>query len=112
MAEPVPIKYRAFISYSHADMIWAKWLHRALEGFTIDKDLAGRETLTGTVPNTLRPIFRDRDESTAGHAFRPDASGARCFARADRHLLALLLQEPLRQRGSPPLQVTSGLSDR
>jgi hypothetical protein len=47
MAEPVPIKYRAFISYSHADTIWAKWLHRALEGFTIDKDLAGRETLTG-----------------------------------------------------------------
>jgi hypothetical protein len=40
MAEPVPLKYRAFISYSHADTNWAKWLHRALEGFTIDKDSA------------------------------------------------------------------------
>ena len=68
MAEPVPFKYRGFISYSHADTSWAKWLHRALESFTIDKDLAGRETTTGTVPTTLKPIFRDRDDFTAGHA--------------------------------------------
>lgn len=67
MAEPVPIKYRAFISYSHADTSWAKWLHRALEGFGIDKDLAGRATATGTIPKSLRPVFRDRDDFTAGH---------------------------------------------
>jgi formylglycine-generating enzyme required for sulfatase activity len=67
MAEPVPLKYRAFISYSHADTTWAKWLHRALEGFTIDKDLVGRETATGAIPKSLRPIFRDRDDFTAGH---------------------------------------------
>jgi formylglycine-generating enzyme required for sulfatase activity len=67
MAEPVVLKYRGFISYSHADTSWAKWLHRALEGFTIDKDLAGRATATGSIPKTLRPIFRDRDEFTAGH---------------------------------------------
>ena len=42
MAEPLAFKYRAFISYSHADTPWAKWLHRALENFRIDKDLAGR----------------------------------------------------------------------
>jgi tetratricopeptide (TPR) repeat protein len=68
MAEPASFKYRAFISYSHGDTSWAKWLHRALEGFTIDRDLAGRETGNGPVPKALRPIFRDRDEFTAGHA--------------------------------------------
>jgi eukaryotic-like serine/threonine-protein kinase len=67
MTEPVPFKYRAFISYSHADAAQAKWLHRALESFAIDKDLVGRETATGTIPKALRPIFRDRDDFTAGH---------------------------------------------
>lgn len=66
MAEPVAYKYRAFISYSHADTSWAKWLHCGLEGFRIDKDLVGRETATGTVPKSLRPVFRDRDDFTAG----------------------------------------------
>lgn len=68
MAEPVAYTYRAFISYSHADTASAKWLHRALETFRIDKDFAGRETTTGTVPKTLRPIFRDREDFTAGHS--------------------------------------------
>jgi tetratricopeptide (TPR) repeat protein len=68
MAETVAYKYRAFISYSHADTAWAKWLHRGLEGFRIDKDLVGRETATGTIPKSLRPIFRDRDDFTAGHS--------------------------------------------
>ena len=67
MSEPTPFKYRAFISYSHADTDWAKWLHRGLESFRIDKDLAGRETATGIIPTALRPIFRDRDDFTAGH---------------------------------------------
>ncbi len=30
MAELTALQYRAFISYSHADTSWAKWLHRAL----------------------------------------------------------------------------------
>ncbi len=64
---PVAATYRAFISYSHADTSWAKWLHTSLEGFRIDKDLAGRTTPMGPVPATLRPVFRDRDEFTAGH---------------------------------------------
>jgi hypothetical protein len=68
MAEPIALKYRAFISYSHADTSWAKWLHRALEGFRIDKDLVGRETTAGAIPKTLHPVFRDRDDFTAGHA--------------------------------------------
>jgi hypothetical protein len=68
MAEPVPLKYRAFISYSHQDTTWAKWLQRGLEGFKIDRDLAGRETARGAIPESLRPIFRDREDFTAGEA--------------------------------------------
>jgi hypothetical protein len=68
MTEPAQLKYRAFISYSHADSGWAKWLRRGLESFRIDKDLAGTVTPTGLIPETLRPVFRDRDEFTAGHA--------------------------------------------
>lgn len=68
LAELTALTYRAFISYSHADTSWAKWLHRGLESFRIDKDLAGRETATGIAPKTLRPIFRDRDDFTAGHS--------------------------------------------
>lgn len=67
MPEP-PLKYRAFISYSHADTDWAKWLQRGLEGFKIDRDLAGRATSRGAIPDTLRPIFRDREDFTAGEA--------------------------------------------
>ena len=55
-------KYRAFLSYSHRDTAWAKWLHRALEAYRIDKDLVGRETTVGPVPQSLRPIFRDRED--------------------------------------------------
>ena len=68
MAETVADKYRAFISYSHADTAYAKWLHRGLEGFRVDQDLVGRETATGKIPKTLRPVFRDRDDFTAGHS--------------------------------------------
>jgi TIR domain len=67
MPTPVALKYRAFLSYSHMDTSWAKWLHSRLEGFRIDKDLIGRETGIGRVPQTLRPIFRDREDFAAGH---------------------------------------------
>jgi formylglycine-generating enzyme required for sulfatase activity len=66
MSDSAAFKYRAFISYSHADTSWAKWLHRCVESFHIDKDLVGRETATGAIPKALRPIFRDRDDFTAG----------------------------------------------
>src|SRR3984885_2495723 len=62
------LRYRAFLSYSHADTAWAKWLHRALEAYRIDKDLVGRETALGPVPRTLRPVFRDREDFAAGHS--------------------------------------------
>jgi tetratricopeptide (TPR) repeat protein len=68
VADATAIKYRAFLSYSHSDMGWAKWLHRAIENFRIDKDLVGRDTSLGPVPKTLRPVFRDRDDFSGGHS--------------------------------------------
>ena len=55
-------KYRAFISYSHADEEWAKWLHKALETYKVPKYLVGHESEFGPVPERLTPVFRDRDE--------------------------------------------------
>ena len=75
MAEPVAFKYRAFISYSHADTSSAKWLHRALEGFTIDKDLVGRETATGAIPKALQAdLPRPRRLHRRPHPLRAELS--------------------------------------
>src|SRR4051794_1235024 len=69
-------KYRAFLSYSHSDTTWAKWLHAALETYHIDKDLIGRRTQAGPVPRTLRPIFRDREDFSAGHSLHEQTLAA------------------------------------
>jgi TIR domain len=82
VSEPLPLKYRAFISYSHADTGWARWLHRGLESFRIDKDLAGRTTGTGVIPAALRPIFRDRDDFSAGKALAEQTLAALDAAEA------------------------------
>jgi hypothetical protein len=71
-----PFQYRAFLSYSHRDMAWAKWLHKALESYSIDKDLIGRETSRGLIPKTLRPIFRDRDDFSAGNSLTDQTAQA------------------------------------
>lgn len=55
-------RYRAFISYSHSDRRWAKWLHRTLERYRTPRHLVGRHTDVGKVPPQLTPIFRDREE--------------------------------------------------
>ncbi|HEX7759553.1 MAG TPA: toll/interleukin-1 receptor domain-containing protein, partial [Caulobacteraceae bacterium] len=57
--------YWAFISYSHDDGVWAKWLHRALESYRVPRHLVGRDTGRGPAPARLRPIFRDRDDMAA-----------------------------------------------
>jgi tetratricopeptide (TPR) repeat protein len=59
-------KYKAFISYSHADEKWAAWLHKALETYRVPRHLVGQDTAYGPVPDRIAPIFRDREElSTA-----------------------------------------------
>jgi len=55
-------RYRAFLSYSHADRRWADWLHGALERYRIPPRLQGTAGTHGKVPNSLRPVFRDRAE--------------------------------------------------
>src|SRR5215467_15563145 len=81
VADIAALKYRAFLSYGHADASWAKWLHGRLESFRFDKDLIGRETSLGTVPKTLRPIFRDREDFSGGQALT-DATVAALDASA------------------------------
>jgi len=56
------LRYKAFMSYCHADESWAVWLHKALESYRVPRRLVGETGLHGTVPSKLSPIFRDRDE--------------------------------------------------
>jgi len=55
-------QYKAYISYSHRDEDWAKWLHRALESYRVPRNLVGGKTSAGEVPARIRPVFRDRDD--------------------------------------------------
>src|SRR3989442_3214906 len=89
MGAPFEYQYRAFISYCHADTRWANWLHGRLEGFRIDEDLIGRQTAMGVIPKTLRPIFRDRDDFTAG----PSPSEP-TLAALDASAVVILLGSP------------------
>ncbi len=61
-------KHPAFVSYSHADRQWGEWLQRSLENYAVPGDLVGKTTPKGPVPETLRPVFRDRWDLAAGHA--------------------------------------------
>ena len=56
------LRYKAYISYSHKDEVWAAWLHRALESYRVPRHLTGSETSHGKVPARIRPVFRDRDD--------------------------------------------------
>ena len=54
-------KYKAFISYSHADEAWGSWLQRALERFRAPGKLAGALAKRGAAAR-LSPVFRDRED--------------------------------------------------
>ena len=98
-------KYRAFISYSHADEKWAKWLHKALETYRVPKRLVGRETEFGPVPERLAPVFRDRDElATATNLGDILTRALRAVRVPARDLLAQVGEVALGQRGDQDLQ--------
>lgn len=86
MEAPAPFKYRGFLSYSHHDASWARWLHRAIEGYHVDKDLVGRISGAGPIPKQLRPIFRDREDFSAG----PSLYGATLTALEASQFLIVL----------------------
>ena len=56
------LRYKAFISYSHRDESWGRWLQRALEGYRVPRRLVGTEGEFGTIPARLSPVFRDRED--------------------------------------------------
>lgn len=58
-------KYWAFISYSHRDAGVAAALQRDLETYRLPRWIVGRRTDVGTVPEFLKPVFRDREEIQA-----------------------------------------------
>ena len=60
------MRYRAFLSYSHADSEFASRFHKDLEHWRAGRGLQGRETRHGAVPRDLSPIFRDRDDFSGG----------------------------------------------
>jgi tetratricopeptide (TPR) repeat protein len=55
-------RYAAFISYSHTDRKWARWLHRALEGYRIPKKLRVAAAASERPVERLAPVFLDREE--------------------------------------------------
>ena len=81
-----PLKYYAFLSYSHANSEVADWLHDSLERFRTPASLAGRLTANGVMPKRLTPIFRDRHELPASDSL---AGGIREALDGSRFLIVL-----------------------
>ncbi|MBQ3276135.1 MAG: toll/interleukin-1 receptor domain-containing protein [Oscillospiraceae bacterium] len=72
--------YDAFISYSHRDMAWARWLQRRLETFPIPREFQGEDRSR----RRLR-VFRDQTD-LAGAELR---SSLEKELRASRYLIVL-----------------------
>ena len=71
-----PVRYRAFISYSHQDAAAGRRLHRRLERYIVPKRLVGRATPRGAVPRRLGPIFRDREDLPAADSLSEEVRAA------------------------------------
>jgi WD40 repeat protein len=56
-------KYFAFISYSHKDKEWAKWIQHEFENFHLPEKLKKQ----GNIIPEFKPIFRDEDDLATGH---------------------------------------------
>lgn len=79
-------RYWAFISYSHADEHWARWLHSALETYRVPRRLVGQQHADGPIPRRLMPVFRDRDELSTSSEL--GAAIDRALAES-RHLIVI-----------------------
>lgn len=58
----MPLRYRAFISYSHRDSALTTKLHRRLETYSVPRALRGTRNDGSAISARLGAIFRDRDE--------------------------------------------------
>ncbi len=94
-ANQADFKFKAFISYSHADRSTAEWLHKALERYRIPKELHGTPGRDGPIPRQLFPVFRDRAE----FASSPDLSEAiRDALKASAYLIVICSPAAARSR--------------
>ena len=60
-------KYFAFISYSHKDSEFAKWLQHEFEYYKLPSVINGRKLEDyKDLPKSFRPLFRDEDELAGG----------------------------------------------
>lgn len=59
-------RYAAFISYASKDEKFARRLHRSLEGYGIPKSVGDFDLTGGGRKNRIYPVFRDREELSAG----------------------------------------------
>jgi tetratricopeptide (TPR) repeat protein len=78
--------YRAFISYSHADSRWARWVHRRVENYRLPSRLRGTHGEFGLLPDRLAPIFRDREDLSSAGELGPKIQ----LALADSEALIVL----------------------
>ena len=63
MSAPLPaadFRYSAFISYSHRDERWARWLQTALETYRVPSHIAHPQWVVAS--RRLSPVFRDRSD--------------------------------------------------
>lgn len=82
MSDVIPLKYVAFLSYSHNDSEIGEALHRELENYRIPLELIGQAGTHGAVPSKLRPIFRDRFDLEAGPSLRDQVTDALANSQA------------------------------
>ncbi|APE28061.1 toll/interleukin-1 receptor domain-containing protein [Aurantiacibacter gangjinensis] len=69
-------RYCAFISYSHADATFAKWLHSRLQTYRFPKQVTQSETPDGQLNKKLLPVFLDREELPAATSLTAEVKAA------------------------------------
>ena len=57
-------RYFAFVSYSHKDIAWAKWLQEGLERYKLPSTI--RKELPPHIPTSIKPVFRDATDIGLG----------------------------------------------
>jgi tetratricopeptide (TPR) repeat protein len=75
-------QFSAFISYSHGDEKFARWIHSAIETYRVPHKLIGREGPFGPIGPRLPPVFRDRDELASSADLEQAVRDALCRSSA------------------------------